>query len=509
MAAMITGVGTAHAQATKTIGLDEAVQLALERNLDLKVERLAPQLFDYSIAGLRAQYDPVLTSQVARQSTVTPSTSTIAGAAAASGITSGVTTFNAGLTQNLRWGGGGLTVLLNNNRQTTTSQVTLFNPAYNSNYSVQYTQPLLRGFSTDATRTELRVTTLDRQRSQLDLEGAIANTISDVRNAYWDLVYATESIDVAQQSLALAQTLVADNQARVQVGTLAPLDLVQAQSQAATQRQALVQAQATRDRAEIVLKELIVSGAADANWGPTLVPADRPTFTPESIDIPSLVQKALGTRTDLASARVSLDASEATLAFLKNRLLPQIDLVGRYGLVGLGGTQYQRSGTGITGDIVNTVPGGFGDALGSIAGFDYPAWSVAVNMSVPLGRREARATQARGRIQLEQARTQVTQLELRIASDLTTAAKTAQSAAQAVDAAQAAHTLAQQSLDAEQQKFRVGLSTNFNVIQAQRDLATARAAELQSVLTYRKALVEIDRLSKTSLQRANVTLVTG
>jgi outer membrane protein len=491
------------------LSLDDAVQLALERNLDIRVERLTPRLFDYSLAALRATYEPVVTSQLATQSTVTPSTSTIAGAAAASGITQGLTTFNAGLTQNLRWGGGGLTILANNNRQTTTSQVTLFNPTYNSNYSVQYTQPLLRGFLTDATRTQIRITQLDRQISQLDLEATIANTVADVRNAYWDLVYATESIAVARQSLDIAQTLVNDNQARVDVGTLAPLDLVQAQSQAATQRQALVQAQAVRDQAEIALKELIVSGAADPNWSATLVPTDRPMFTPEPIDTAALVQRALGERTDLAAARKSLEASERTLAYLRNQLLPQVDFVGRYGLVGLGGTQYLRSGTGISGDIIGTVPGGYGDALSSLFGLNYPAWSAAVNVTVPLGRGEAKAAQARGRVQFEQAQTQIAQLELRVASDLTNAGKTATSAAQAVDAARAAQTLAERALDAEQQRFRVGLSTNFNVIQAQRDLASARNAELQAVLIYRKALVEIDRLSKASLQRANITVVTA
>src|SRR5262249_13522140 len=143
---------------------------------------------------------------------------------------------------------------------------------------------LLRGFRTDATRTQIEVTRLNQQISQLDLEDTITNTVSDVRNAYWDLVFATESVDVARQSLDIAETLVRDNQARVEVGTLAPLELVSAQSQAATQRQALVQAQATRDRAEIALKELIVAGTSDANWDATLVPSERPTFSPEPID---------------------------------------------------------------------------------------------------------------------------------------------------------------------------------------------------------------------------------
>lgn len=495
--------------ATRPITLDEAVQLALDRNLDITVQRITPRTYDLSLASLDAAFRPVVTSQVGTQSTVNPSTSTLAGASAASGITTSFSTFNAGLTQNLRWGGGAFTATLNNNRQTTTNQTTLFNPAYNTNYSFQITQPLLRGFAIDATRQQIAVTRVNQDISELQLQATITNTLSDVRNAYWDLVYATESVDVARQSVDLATQLVTDNQTRVTVGTMAPIEALQARAQAAAAEQSLVQARAARDRAELALKTLIVSGPSDPNWIAPLDPVDRPTFLAAEIDVNAAIQQALATRTDLARAKKTVEANRITLEYLDNRLLPQVDLVGRYGLIGLGGTQYLRSGTGITGDVLTTIPGSYADALASLFGAKYPTWSLALNVSVPLGRSEAQAAAARGRLQVEQADAQTRRIELQVAADVTNAARTAGSAAESVRAAQVARDLAEQSLGAEQEKFRVGLSTNFTVIQLQRDLSAARTTELQAVLAYRKAVVELDRVQHTTLQTSSVTLVTA
>src|SRR6202022_443773 len=131
------------------------------------------------------------------------------------------------------WGGGAFNVALNNSKSTTTNATTLFNPAYNTNWTGQYTQPLLRGFKTDATRQQLAVTRINRDVSDVQLRATITNTLSNVRNAYWDYVFAVQSVEVANQSVALAEQLVKDNQTRVEVGTMAPIDVVQAQSQAA------------------------------------------------------------------------------------------------------------------------------------------------------------------------------------------------------------------------------------------------------------------------------------
>lgn len=489
--------------------LDDSVKLALDRNLDIAVQRLSPQTFDFSIASLRAAYRPSLTSQLSTQSATNPATSTVAAGSAGAGvgIDSGLTTFNGGVTENLPWGGGGFAVTLNNSKNTTSSSTALFNPAFNTNWSAQYTQPLLRGFSTDSTRQQLVVTRLNQDISEIQLKATITNTLSNVRNAYWDYVFAVQSVDVAQQSLDLANQLVADNQTRVEVGTMAPIDVVQAQSQAATARQALVQAQATRRTAELALKRLIVGGTNDPNWSVRIDPVDRPDFVPMGIDVDAAVRRALSERTDLEIAKKNVQANDVTLKFLHNQTLPQTDFIARYGLVGLGGTQFVTTGTGLTREITGTIPGGYGDALSTLFNGRFPTWTVALNVSYPLGMSTADAAVARAKIQLNQTAAQVNQVELQIATDVTNAALQVQSNSERVQAAQAARQLAQQQLDAERSKFEVGMSTNYFVVQAQRDLATAQNNELQAVLDYRKGLVELERLQQTTLNSLGVTVL--
>jgi outer membrane protein len=493
------------------MSLDDAVKLALDRNLDIAVQRLNPQTFDFSIASLQAAYKPALTSQVANQSVVNPPTNTLQGVpGGALGITNTTATGNAGLTQNLRWGGGGYALTLNNNRQVTNSTTSTLNPAYNTTYSAQYSQPILRGFKIDATRQSIVVTKLNQDISETQLQASIINTLSNVRNAYWDFVFAIQAVDVARESLDLASKLVQDNQTRVEVGTMAPIDVVQAQSEQATRKQTLVQAEATRRTTELALKRLIVAGTQDPNWEPSIDPTDRPEFRPEPIDVAAAVGRALSARTDLTIAHKNLEVNDVTVKLLRNQLLPQADVVARYGIVGRGGTQITRSGTGLGAGqsvITNTVPGGLSDAFSSMFGNDYPTWNVTLNLSYPLGTSSAEANLARARIQQSQVEAQLKQIELQVATDVTNAAIQAQTTAEAVQAAQAARELAQKKLEAEQSKFEVGMSTNYFVVQAQRDLRDTQNSELRAVLNYRKALVELERLQQTTLSNLGITVI--
>ena len=184
----------------------------------------------------------------------------------------------------MRFGGGSYTVALNNNRATTESLNTLFNPAYNTNWSAAYTQPIMRGFKTDANRQGIQVTKINRDISDVQLRATITNTLSNVRNAYWDYVFAVQSVQVAQTSVDLAVQLVRDNQTRVQVGTMAPLDVVTAQAQAATAQQNLVTAQGTKRTAE-PRSSGWSSTAQDPLWNATIDPVDRGDFSAVTVDL--------------------------------------------------------------------------------------------------------------------------------------------------------------------------------------------------------------------------------
>ena len=478
--------------------LDDATARALERNLDIAVERLNPQTFDLNIARLRAAYKPIASSTIGQLSRVQPPTSTLNGGTIVDNTT---TTYNSGLSQQVPWGGGAVAFQFNNNKQVTSNNLVNYNPAFNNNFAFTLTQPLLRGFRIDNNRQQLVVTALNRDASEIQLRGTIATTLANVRNAYWELVFSIQALEVARGSLDLATKLVTDNRARVEVGALAPLDVVQAQAEEATRQQALAQADAQERTSELALKRLIVSGTDDPLWNAEINPIDRPTFLTEPLDVQAAVRSALDTRTDLQIARKTIDSNDVTLKYMRNLTLPELDLTAMYGANGLGGTQFRRTGTGVTSQIVGTVPGGYGDAWRTLTGRNYPTWNMALNFSYALGASAQEAQLARARVQLNQSAAQLRALELQVATDVTNAALQVQSGLTRYQAATVARSLAQQRLDAEQSRFDVGLSTNYFVVQAQRDLATAQNTELRALLDYRKALVEYERLQQTPANR--------
>jgi outer membrane protein len=486
--------------------LDDAVKLALDRNLDIVVQRLNPEVNDLAVASARAVFFPSLTSTLASQGTTqTPATQISLGTNNSAPVTD-LVTYNGGIAQTLSKGGGSFQVALNNSRQTSTSNIANYNPQFSTAWSGTFTQPLLRNFRIDANRQSLQVARINRDISDVQLRSTISNTLSNVRNAYWDYVFAIQSVDVARQSVDLGNNLVRDNQTRVQVGTMAPIDVVTARAQAATAVQNLVAAQATMRTAELALKRLIVGGTQDPNWNATLDPVDRPDFRVEAIDIPAAVRSALSQRTDIAIAAKDVEMNDVTLRYLNDQTKPQADLVATYGLQGIGGDLYQRNNS-VLGSTPTIIPGSIVDAYSSLFRNLYPRWTVQANISVPLGLSTQQASVARARVQLSQVQAQLKQIELQVATEVTNAAVTVTSDAERVQAAQVARDLAQQQLDAENSKFAVGMSTNYFVVQAQNQLATAQNNELQAVLNYRKALVELDRLQQTTLQSLNITVV--
>ena len=231
-----------------SLTLDQAVRLALEKNLDIAVQRLNPQLFDFSLAGVRSAYLPTVTSLIGDQHQTSVPITLLTGGQQ---VTTTTGTVNAQVAQNLPRGGGNLSVTWNNNRVFSNSFFYNYNPAFNATLIAQYTQPLLRGLRSDATRQQLAVTKVNRSMSDLQLRSTITNTVTSVRNAYWDLVLAVESINVARTSLDLSHQLVEENQKRVQAGAMTRLDLVTATSQEATDRHTLVLAEGSRRTAEV------------------------------------------------------------------------------------------------------------------------------------------------------------------------------------------------------------------------------------------------------------------
>ena len=484
--------------------LDDAIQRALERNLDIAVERINPQVFDLTLAQQEAFYRPTVGFNVDAASRTNPSATQLDGGRVTNTDTSN---FDLSLDQPVRWGGGTLVVGFDNSRQETNNAFSSFNPSYRSVFLSQYSQPLLRGFRTDNSRTQIQVTQINRDISDIDLRQTITNTVADVENAYWELLYSVGSVAVQQQALDLAEQLVRDNRARVEIGTLAPIDVVQSQAEAAARRQTLAQAQQALQTAELTLKRLIVAGTQDELWNADINPVDEPRLNQPPIDIPSAVGNALGQRTDLGRAQRQQDINQLNVRSLRDNTLPALDLVGTYQLQGQGGDLLIRDFLG--GAAGQIIPGGYGDAIDHLVDARFPVWSVGVQMSYPIGTSSDDAALERARLQVRQTDAQLRQLELNVATEVTNAALQIESIRERIDAATASRELAEQQLAAEESKFEVGMSTNFFVVQAQRDLATARDAELRAILDYQKALVEFERLQRTSLSRTGISIVGG
>lgn len=484
--------------------VEDAVTRALDRNLDIAVQRLVPQVFDLNLAEQLAFYRPTLASNFSSTSSTTPSATQLDGGR---NVLTDTALFDSSVAQPVPWGGGTFDISWNNTRRETTNFFSSFNPSYRSSVAANYTQPLLRGFGIDQPRQQLAVTRVNREISDVDLRETITNTLASVRDAYWELVYTVQTVAVQRQALELAEQLVRDNRARVEIGTLAPIDIVQAQSEAAARRQTLAQAEQDRQTAEINLKRLIVDGTSDELWPATLNPVDQPAVSYTPVDVEAAVRVALGQRTDITRARRQRDINNINVRALRNNTLPGLDLVGTYQLQGQGGTRFNRAGLG--GSVTTVIPGGYTDAIDQLLDTNFPTWTVQLQFNYPIGRSAAEAAYARGRLELQQTDAQLRQIELQVATEVTNAALQLRSIQERIEAAIAARELAEQQLEAEETKFEVGTTTSFFVVQAQRDLATAQDAELRAILDYQKALIEFERSQETSLNRSGISIVGG
>ena len=493
-----------------SLSLEQAVQMALEKNLDIRVQRLNSQTSDLTVAGARAAYLPTVSALVGDQHQTSVPITLLTGGQQ---VATSTATVNGMLTQNLPWAGGSLHVTWNNNRVNTNSFFYNYDPAFNAALSAQYTQPLFRGLRTDEARHQLVVTRVNRAVSDVQLKTTLTNTVTAVRNAYWDMVLAVESIEVAKASVELAGQLVEEDRQRVQAGRMTGLDVVTATAQEAADRHALVLAEGSRRTAELALKKLLVTGPDDPLWRLAIDPTDRPDDRATTIDLEAALRRALSERTDLAQAAQQVAANDATLQYLRDQTRPQVDVVATYAQAGLGGAQLLRAGgdaaglAALTAPVVGSTSGAYGSALSSLASRNYPTWGVALNVTYPIGFSAAKAEAARAQIQATQVEAQTRQLEIQVVNEVTSAVIEVRNAFDEIGTAKQARDLADQKLDAELKKFSVGLSTNYFVVQAQRDLADARNAVLHAQITYQQALVAFDRTQQTALQGTGVTVI--
>jgi len=491
---LILSAAPALAQESSTSGLNltlaEAERRAVDRNPRLATARLEIDAADYQVALQRAAYSPLFSASILQRSQTSPSTTQLSGGQEL--VSTDSASYVTGLTQALSWGGGRIDVDFSGTRTGTSNVFATYNPSFSSSATASITQPLLRGLRFDATRAQIAQAGISRRIADVELRQEAATMLATVRRAYWELVYAADALETALESESLAQQQLQDNRVRLELGTVAPIDVLESEAEAAARHRVVTQAEGAWRTAQVALKQEIVSGTSDPVWASTIVPVDRPTEAPRPLDATQAVTNALSNRTDLLVMRQQREISDIDVRLLGEERKPALDLTVGYGLNGIGGTQILRQSGTLGSEIVGTQPGGYLDVLRSLGALDYPTWTVGLNVTLPIGTRAADAAYARGQVARRQADVRVEFLELHIAAQVTRTSEQVRSTEEQMASARVARELAERRLQAEEARRAAGLSTTFAVLQAQRDLAAAQTGELRAQLDYRLALVDFD-----------------
>jgi outer membrane protein len=481
----------------RQLSVNDAIQLALEQNLGLRIQRYDPQIADASIVQVKTSWAPVLTSSVSNDNSTSPVGSFLSGAVGK--LTNQTTSASFGASQQLPWFGGNYSVSWGNIRAKSNSSFSSPNPAVRSNITFNFTQPLIRNFKTDAVRQQLELAKLTRETSDVTLRQAITITQRNVRYAYWNLVYAIASLAVQQQSLDLARESLKNNRARVEIGTMAPIDIVEAEAEVAAREQGVIVGQSQVAQAEDTLRTLILDPSSPEFWNIRFDLTDKAEFETPTIDLDAAIKNALERRTDLIQAKNNLRMSDVNIGYYRNQLLPDVSVRASYAVAGQGGTEIQF-GSGFPPVPIGSGSIGYGNVLSQMFGNDFPEWSLGLSFSYPLGKSTAEANLARARLQYEQSQLQLKNAELQVTTQVRDLARQVNTNVQRVASTRAAAQLAARRLEAEQKKFAAGMSTSFLIFQAQRDLAQARNNELSAVLDLSKSLVDFQ-----AVQEAPVT----
>jgi outer membrane protein TolC len=501
-AVLAAGVVPASAQdqaptAVRKLSVDDAVKLALEQNLGIQIDRLNPQIEDVAVAQARSYWVPTFTSTLQNNSQNSPSTSFLSGGQ--SKTTDAKFSTQVGISQFLPTGAS-YSLAWNSARSTSTNVFTNFEPLLSSNLAFNITQPLLRNRTTDSYRQLLQTTRKDREAADTSLRATVANTARNVKNAYWDLAYARENLTAQQQSLDLAKRALADNEKRVQIGTMAPIDIVEAQSEVARNEEAVIVAEAAIKQAEDRLRALVLNPSSPDFWTTSLEPSETMPFTPIAVDVTGAIRKALDNRSDVQLAKNSLEKSDINLKYFRTQTLPDISANVAYQSNGVGGTQLSPlalTDTTATRTVVSQRA--YTSVLGDLLTNQFPTWTFGVTLSYPIGTSTQETNLARARLQYTQAQTQVKNLEMQIGTQVRDAARQVVTNAKRVDSARVARDLAEQKLAAEEKKFAAGIQISFFVFQAQRDLAQARTNEIKAIADYNKSVVDYEAVQETSL----------
>jgi outer membrane protein len=515
-----------------SISLQEAIDLALQNNLDISIQRYAPWLAEANIlrtlsgasgggtipalGNIPAQnFDPQVTTTLSIDSRSFPVNNPITagvGGSAAVGTFSNLRTHTA--IGNLTYSQGfhtgtAFSATFNNTRASTTSTAGFFDPAVTSNFIFVGSQQLLNGFGLLANEHFIRIAKLNKNIADQTFQQQVITSITAVANAYWELVFARGNVDVARQQIELANKTYSDNKKQVDVGTLAPLEIVQAEAQVATANQALIVDQTIVFQDQLALLSLISKDPnSPALRNVEIIPtdtADEPPPEVEKIPLEDLVKEAVTKRPDVLQAGIALKGDDINVRATKNALLPVLTLSGEYAAVGLAGNRTPTCApTPCTPlpPIVTGLAGSLGDMFSGV----YPEFNAQLSLTIPIRNRAAQANNVTALLEARQDQTRYQQAVNNASIDVHNAQIILEQARVTLAAASKTRDLDQQTLDAEQKKYQVGASTLFNIVSDQNILAAAKSAEVRARINLAEGKVNFDRAVARTLEVYNITI---
>src|SRR5438128_4127114 len=493
------------------LSVGDLINLIIQNNLDVGVNRLTPLSSRYLIETMYLPFEPTLHLQGAGTRNTSPAISEVIRGQSLSTLGGA---YSLGFSQALDTGTT-LGVDFVMNRNSSNSAFNTFNPSYTGLLRYSFSQHLLKDYGRVNNRRQIRVAQNNQKVSETQFERQLIDLVAQAQRGYWDLVFAAEDIKVKQRSMDLAQKTLSDNEIQVRIGTLAPIDVVQAESEVANRRVQYVTSTYTEVQTQDQVKKLITSQGDPGLILAKLIPS-QVVPKPQPSDVPPVEQAikiALENRPEIKQLQLDLQNKKIDLEYTKNQLLPAVDLFAAYNQNGVGGKETIRSGCVPTAPIVAQSEGSIFDSFCQLFEYGYTGYSGRLSIQIRLRNRAAQGVNARAITDERIAEQRITSQAQQIATEVRNGLTQVDMNRARIEAATKARELSERRLEAEQKKFDLGASTIRFVLEEQRNVAQAQTDELQAIVNYTKALVDIDRAMGMTLKKNNIeiekTLISG
>lgn len=487
--------------------LEEAISLALENNNDIDSSKVNVQIAEFNLLGARGVYDPQLFSESYYESRTTPVASVIGGAPSGA-VTVQQFFGNAGVSGLSPFAGGSYSAGFTSSRTNTSNTNATLNPQYPTDFTIEYTQPLLRGRRFDLSRRNIEIAKKNLSLTDAQFRQRAIEIIAQVEQSYWDLVFALRNLQVQIDAVKQARTQLESNQRLVEKGVLAPIDIVAASTQITTFEQNVYTAQEDVTRAENTLKTLMLPDRRSEIWARPITPVSEISLEPPRIGLEVALTEALRNRPEIAQLETQSEINKIDERLFRDQTKPQIDLVGSYTAAGLAGSLTPNSINPTTGQsrVPPNLQGSYLNSLGNLLQQDFPTYRVGVRISLPWGNRVAEANLGRTLVEANQIQNSRAQTEQIIEAQVRNSLQALRSAESRLASALATRQSAEQLYESEQRQFRAGTTTFYLVLQRQTELLAARGRELQAQTDLNKAISEFQLATGTTLTANNVTV---